>query len=567
MRPFILYAFLIFFTTNKCLFAQSNNIKDTIEKMLLIPNDKPLDYKTNELNKACELIETIGNDSIKNELLKKAVRISFKQKTWRAFKTIKDKHIIIAQKEKDSFGLAKTLEITGFYFQKIHVPDSTFYYYYKSYKLYKAINDSINLGKLLLNTAIVQKNVHDYTGSINSAFEGLRYLKNSDNYRRVSSLYNNLGIVYNELEDWENALKYHTKAYEFRQKLENPIYQIHSLNNIGMVYKNSHDYAKAQIYYTRGLKTDSLHAENKMLYSMLIDNLAHARLKSNDSINCMAQFTKALRLREQIKDSSGMVINYIHLAEYYKEAGNNLETEKYASKAEKMAKSIHLYRDYLTSLKLLSDVVDGETGKRLLDKYILSKDSLDKISRKHKKQFERIKFEVEEKNERIKDETQSNQNKLYLIIGLIFLIVAVVMSNLFSRQKRKKENLEFKTIIDKLHESQHKFFHTENPILNQSNKLAFITKLKEKYNITDSLIEFWQYQTQGLSEAQIAEKLKSVTKEAIRKRRNKLYKKLKEYYGHIDDLDKFLSVSIYREDFIEFEKSNQKRSENSSTNA
>ncbi len=495
------------------------------------------------------------SDSLKNETLKSNIKTAYKKNDTLLFQKYTTEHIKFLKTFKDSSALAKTLDYRAAFNRKRNNIDSTYYYYHKSFKIYKDLKDSLNTGKTLLNIAILQKNTSNYKGSQNSSFKALTYLLPTKNKRRISSIFNNLGIVYNNLGDYENALKYHEKSLEYRKQINNnPIYLIQSLNNIGKIYKDQEQYKKAMDYFNEALSyTDAIRISPKTK-AALIDNLAHTIFKNNKRENTLSSFLEALKIREQIEDHYGIIISCVHLSEYYDYSQQKSNAILYAQKAEDISRKVKQNRDYLESLKLLGKLYTGEKSKQTYQKYITVDDSLKLVAQNYERSFERIKFEINEKDQLLKKEKQGNQIKYYLIICLIFIVLIIAIAYLVSKHKRKKQDLEFKELVAKLNESQRKFFHSENPTLDQKTKEAFTNWLKEKYNITDSLIEFWQLQVQGISEAQIAEQLKSVTKEAIRKRRNKLYKKLKEYYGHIDELDKFLSVSIYNKSFLDFKK-------------
>ncbi len=505
------------------------------------------------------------HDSIIDFTLNKYMYLYYKLNDSSNFQKYTNKYLRLTQNKNNDKVIAKTSEYKAAFNKRYNVVDSTFYYYHKSFKAYERINDSLSAGKILLNMAILQKNTYDYTGSESTSLRALDFLKSTKNKRRISSIYNNLGIIYANLENYVKALEFHNKALILRSKIEDkPIYKIQSLNNIGKVYKDSGKNRKAIEYFKKALSYDSLLNEGLETKAAIIDNLAHARFKENNQQDVLTDLLQALSIRENINDENGIIISSLHLAEYYKHENNTIKAILYAEQAEQTAIRTKKYRDYLASLELIGELYNGEEAKEKYKRYIIIRDSLDLVARKQKEQFAFIQLEVEEKDQLIKEQKLSNQKKYYLIIGLAFLTLIIVIAYLFSRHKKKKQDIEFQKIIEKLHESQRKFFHTENPTLDENKKLMFKKMLKEKYNISDIIIEFWQHQIQGFSEAQIAEKLKSVTKEGVRKRRNKLYKRLKEYYEHIDDLDKFLSASIYREDLLEFEKSMQNKTGNSS---
>lgn len=549
------YCFLLFFSFSSSFSQNQYVTKDSISILINKVSDKALPL-LDRLDYNNQIYALSQQDSLIDFTLNKYVYLYYKLNDSSNFQKYSNKCLKHSQKTKNNKAIAKTLEYKAAFYKRYNTIDSTFYYNHKSFKIYENIKDSLGAGKILMNIAILQKNTHDYTGSKTTSLKSLIFLKTTKNKRRISSIYNNLGIIYTNLESYDKALEFHNKALVLRSEIaDKSIYQIQSLNNIAKVYKDSGENDKAIEYLEKALLSDSLLYQNLETKAAIIDNLAHARFKKDSQQEVLAYLLDALAIRKKINDKNGIIISSLHLAEYYKSKNNTKLAILYAEQAEQTAIQTKKYRDYLSSLELIGDLYSGEEAKDKYKRYIVIRDSLDLVARKQKEQFAFIQLEVEEKDQLIKEHKQSNQKKYYLIIGLIIIVLIITIAYFFSRHKRQKQDIEFQKIIKKLDELQRKFFQTENKTLDENKKLAFKTMLKGKYNISDIIIEFWQYQIEGLSEAQIAKKLKTVTKEGVRKRRNKLYKKIREYYGHIDKIDKFLSVSIYSKNLLEFEES------------
>lgn len=536
-------------------FSQNSDItNDSINSFVQKVSDKSLSL--NERVKFNNRIYTsTKNDSLIDFALSRYVYFYYKLNDSLNFQKYTQKHLNHAQKRNDEKAIAKILEYKAAFFKKDNAVDSTFYYYHKSFKAYEKIHDSLGAGKILMNTTILQKNIHDYIGSESTSLKALEFLEGTKNKRRISSVYNNLGIVYSNLEMHNESIKFHTKALNLRREIKSKlIYQVQSLNNIAKAYKNNGNYQKSIEYLNRALEHDSLLDENLITKSVLIDNLAHARFKKNKHADVFNDFHTALSIRKEIDDKNGIVMSYLHLAEYHQSKNEIDKAISYAQQAESIAIQTKKYRDYLAALKLTGQLYNGDKVKEKYEKYIAIRDSLDLIARRQKEQFASIQLGLNEKDLQIESVKKSDKEKYYWILILLAIIAICVYAYYVLYKKRRRQQIEYEELVTKFNKSSKKLFHSQDSEQNTKFREEFHAELIKKYNLTEVLIEFWELQIQGLSEFDIAKELKSVTEGAIKKRRNKLYKKLKAYYGSLNKIDKFISISIYNNAFQEFKK-------------
>ncbi len=559
MRSSLIFLFILISPFSNLLSQNEGSVReiDSIHNLVQRVNNSKLDLRHRIISnhKLYLYAKQFHDDSLMGFALKKFVNLHYKSKDSLNFQKYAQQRLEFSQRRFDTASVAKVLEYKSAFYKRHHAVDSTFYYYYKSFKLYEAIGDSLSAGKIMLNTAILQKNVHDYSGAEISSFRALDFLKNTKNTRRISSVYNNLGIIYNNLKNYDKAIEYHEKAYRLRIEIKDkPIYAIQSLNNIGKSYKDAQNYQKAIRYFNLGLsENDSILSSYPETKAALIDNMAHAHFRTNRLDSVLTNLEQALNIRERESDDHGIIMSYIHLAEYYKDISIDTSVA-YIERAERIAHKTKKYRDYLVSLEFMAELYPDNRIKDKFKEYIAVRDSLDLVDRRYKEDFIRIKYELNEKDDIISEQRVNNRKRLYVILALsVFALVLLFAYLLFMNKKRRRES-ELIHIIDTLKESQKEVFSIREPSLGQNYRERFNAKLKQKYNLTDSLIEFWTMQSQGFSEAEIAEKLKSVTEGAIKKRRNKLYKKLKAYDNSLDRIDKLVSVSIYQKEFLTFQK-------------
>ncbi|MDY7394349.1 tetratricopeptide repeat protein [Aureibaculum sp. 2210JD6-5] len=332
----------------------------------------------------------------------------------------------------DSITIANNYWDLGRFYSKNNVKDSAYYSYSKAEKIYESLGKKYYGGLMLLNMAIIQSDLRDYTGSEVTTFRAIELLKPLDKYKYLYSAYNNLGIVFNELEEYDKALFYHNKALEYQAKIEGEnTFKSNTLNNVGVVYKNDNQHYKAIKSYNEALNTQSLKQQNTKLYAMLLDNLAYSKFKLNDTIGVNALFQESLHLRDSIGDISGKTINKLHLAEYHAAYNDSIKALQLANEAKDLAENSKNYRDLLASLLLLSKL-DKKNSDQYSQRYIALNDKLLKEERAIRDKFARIRFETDEfieENEALAEEKEilTEQKKRILTIGSILLVLGVLI--------------------------------------------------------------------------------------------------------------------------------------------
>tara|TARA_R110002072_G_scaffold260722_15_gene419354 strand:- start:3170 stop:4771 length:1602 start_codon:yes stop_codon:yes gene_type:complete len=482
-----------------------------------------------------------SDDILKNEALSEYVKYYYRTKDWEQFHKYRKEQLKLALKIKDSASYAKVLEFSGAYFMNQNIPDSAYYFYNKSFQIYDFLCDSLSAGKALLNNAIIQKNVSDYVGSEATSFKALHYLLSTKNERRISSVYNNLGIVYNQLGDFDNAVKYHQLALGLRKNIsDSQIYALHSLNNIGKVYADKKDYDRAIEYYEQIFNSTSLLQINRIFYAVVLDNYTYAGFKNGKLTNIEDSFKEALSIREEAEETNGIIINCIHLAEYYKQKGNYPLALEYAKRAEKLSDSIRNYRDFLASLELMSSIYETNEAKTIFTKYIRIRDSLDRQTRNFKDQFARIRFETEEKENLIQNQQKNILNqegeikKRQTIIAsfiVITLLVIILIIGIIIHRKRKQKQLE------------------------QELMKGFEPYLKGKYNLSNHNIEFWKLWITGIDQKSLSKKL-FITVNSVKSRRKSLREKIEKVIPIEGKFDKPKAILLYNKE-LDFYKENR----------
>jgi signal transduction histidine kinase len=455
--------------------------KDSLSSYLLLANDirLPLESKQRYNQKAFEIIIAQKDDSINKVNLFKVANRYYNMSDWKGYFDTTKLILERSKNSNDTVSIAKSYTYLGDYYTAKAISDSAFMCYFKAEKLYVKIGNNYNLAKTLLSKANLQYNENDYYNSEIAVFKALRALKREKSNDLLYEAYNLLGILYNEQEEYDKALEYHNKALKSLDDKSIPLdfqSKATSLNNIGYVYLNLKNYKQAKVYFQKGLQQENLFLDKAKLYAMLLDNLAYAKFKLQESDEVQELFYRALKIRDSLHLFSGVIINKTHLSEYFAAKKDTLKAVQYAKQALVLSRSSNRLRSILESLQQMS-IVDPKNASVYSKEYILINDRLQKAERKMGEKFSRIEYETDE----IKDENislEGKNKKLLFIFGGLAILAALLYT--IKAQKVKQRELLF------IQQQQQANTDIYNLMISQQNTIE-INSIKEKKRVAQEL--------------------------------------------------------------------------------
>ena len=380
----------------------------------------------------------------------------------------------------DSSNIAAGFNLLGKYYLDFSKNDSSFMYFVKAEKIYIKQRNNNKLGDINLNKAFIYLYENDYPNCEISASKALlNIVFNEKNQRKKYDAYNLIGISSNELKKYDKAIEYHLKALKVANislYQTTPSLLTNSQNNLGVVYQNINDNKKAINYFKQALAKKGLENTYPNLYAMLLDNLAYSKFKIGDKSELPNLFYTSLKIREKNQHNSGVVVNKIHLSEYYSALNDTVNSKKFAFEALVLAKSIKVRGDILASLNQLS-LVDKVKSSIYSKEYIEISDSLQLEERNSKDKFARIQFETDEIIQENDDLEDHNRNLLY-----VFVITVILASLLFvvRTQRTKTRELLYKQAQQKANEDIFNLMMSQQTIIDESRS-------KEKKRLAQDL--------------------------------------------------------------------------------
>ncbi|MCF6168105.1 tetratricopeptide repeat protein [Lutibacter sp.] len=444
---------------------QSKNIK------------KPQFNREKLLRKAFEVTKQQKLDSVKNKLFSKIALEVFNLGNDELFRKVNLKALLLATKLRDTFRIGEAHWNYGSFYSKREMIDSAYYHYHEAYKYFKIIKNKYYTAKMLYNMGYIEGLLKDYTGSEVSIFEAITIFKKLGKDLNLYQCYNYLGLIYYNLKEFNRAIYYHNKALEYLKNVKNKrLYKEGSLSNLGLVYQKLKDYEKAIESFEEALNNSNLKKRDINFYARLVDNIAYTRFLDGDTTNVAKELYKSLKIRDSVKNISGIVVNKLHLAELYALKQDTSKAIKLANEAHNLANKIENNRDKLKSLLLLSKI-DAKKSNTYLKNYVHLNDSLQIEERKIRNKFTRIRFETDEY---IRETEKLSAQKILISVGAFFTILILSFAYFLRVQRTKNKELLFEREQQK---SNEEIFSL---MLKQQSKLEE-GRLKERHRISEDL--------------------------------------------------------------------------------
>lgn len=330
------------------------------------------------------------------------------------------------------------------FFRKLNKKDSAFYYYNKAKNKYIQIKDSINVGKSLLNIAIIESDFGSYSSSDSTAVQTLKFLNNKKK-NFIASTYNCLAINAKKQFLFDIAISNYNKAIKISDsKSSKNKYK----NNLASLHIKLRNYSKSILIFEKLLKNSVI---NKKTKARIIGNLAYVKWLQNKRLLVLDNLllSESILIRE--KDNYGLIASYSHLSDYFNEK-DKAKSLFYAQKMYSKAKNENAINGLLEAIDRIIELENSKKAIYYLKESIRVRDSMQVINTKRQYRFAKIKYDFEEeekkklkfKNLAIENKLiaeQENNQKKNIFIFAILTTIGFVFYIYRRKQKYKKQIL------------------------------------------------------------------------------------------------------------------------------
>jgi len=437
--------FLILFFLFVCSCQQKINVNSKEQTRLdsLISKSQQLDYNPvqvkNYMAESLDFLKSYQNDSLKRYYLNKISNQYFNHGLMDEYLRVCQMNLLLSEQAKDSTMLPIIhYDLTDYYYY-YSVYDSAYFHVNKAIKILKSQPESVLLGRAYLNKAAISQSQNALIEAEIEAIEALKIGEKTNDKRLIYDASNLLGLIFNKLKEFDSSLKYHFKALETLNDLKNdPQYdniQSSTNNNLGITYKNQEKFKEAITFFEQGLKNKNLKRINATHYAILLDNLAHSRLKLGESVS-LSDFEEPLQIRDSLGVKSGLIYSRMHMGDFYiskKDSTNAIEQYHLAMSLANETKS---HEEVLKLLNLLA-VLEPKKSKEYLNRQIFLADSLNIAERNIQNKFTRIEYETAQVEEEKK--ILQKQNNIILGIGITIVLFFILFYIIYRQKVKQKE--------------------------------------------------------------------------------------------------------------------------------
>lgn len=388
---------LIFSATTSCikkqplLFHDSTALKEFYNHYEDSKNNaKPFNSRINSIDKAYQLVEGLSIDSLSLKSLSYKASLLNKDNRPDEYYRTSQEYLNLALESKNSKATGNAYFKIGNYYFLGNKPDSAYYYFNQSRMVFSELNDSLSVGRRLLNMAIIQANESDYYGSEKTAVEALKYL-NSSNKKQLISVYNCLAITTSALKNYDDALYWTNKCQAIQNNgLDYLILQ----NNKARHLIKKKEYLKAEKILTSLLSNNEIVNANQLIANVK-SNLGYIYLKRNKRNKAITFLKESLTINKSNNNTYKIIESYRRLSEYFEKYYDFPNATKYADSAYFAASKTNNLFEKTATLKRKLTFTKVEEYKTLSQQYISWNDSLQNKNIANRDLFAKIKYDTE----------------------------------------------------------------------------------------------------------------------------------------------------------------------------
>jgi len=396
--------------------------------------------ESNEQDSLMLLINSLAVDSLKQQLIFDISYRYYLKNDSLHFRYWNNLSNSIARKNNDSSKIAESHWDLGNFYNKNSIPDSAYYHFNKALLTYKDIGDEYYSARMLLNMALVQESVKDFTGSEVTAIKALKIFDERKKHKQLYLTYNLLGVAYNGMDDPQNSLKFHQKALQEAVTVKDSTLISVTFNNIGVMEQDNKNYPSSIRSFQKALEFDSLLNKRASSYASSLDNMAYSYFKLDKNPNSYEPLSRrALEIRDSISNISGIIMSNIHFGEYSVRQGDTASAVSYFKKALRDARTTKNNSHLVEALSQLGKL-ELDSSNYYLQEYIRLEDSLALEERKIRNKLARIRFETDNY---IQVTEKLTKQRLYILIIGVILTGGLILAYFYRVQKAKNRELEF----------------------------------------------------------------------------------------------------------------------------
>lgn len=363
------------------------------------------------------------------------------------------KGLRIAKKLKRDYAVGQAYSDLGtsYYYKRDF--DSSAYYYQLALPITKKVKDSMELASLYNKLGALYKERAEFKTSLRYSFLSLKLYQALKERHKIALLYNNIGVSYEELKNFKLAKNYYQRALIVNTKDGDEGGMARNYTGLGNVSITEKKLDQAYDYY---LKASAIFEKLGwgIEYSVAMNNMGDVLDQKKLYEESVERRQTALDVAQQIGDIQGEAKYHLYLSDVLMKLYKFPEALKHIRDAEKLSEELQSFEIKMDLYEMYSKYYFGvnrfEQGSEYLNKFHNLKDSvysselsnnIASMEVKHNTQQLRIRnAESEARNLKLSnDNLRANQQRNYMILGSLILLLLGVVIFYFSNQKLKRQ--------------------------------------------------------------------------------------------------------------------------------
>ena len=333
-------------------------------------------------------------------------------------------------------------------------------YYKKASRIYQALDNQHMVDLTKMNIGIVYKKVGRYKEGLKYLLESAEGFKRRDNISQLGEVYSSIGGIQDLLGDKQKAKQFYYKSIKIRKEIKD-LYGLSSVyNNLGIIYMDNGTLDSAVYYYQNSIRLMQK-TSNRNLGSVY-HNLGMTYQFQNKIDEARTFFTKALKEKYEIADTSKIVYTLNKLALLEIGESENKTAVKYLSEGRKLLSKnrnkrtlkehLDVWKEYYKEVGNVDSALYYLEQSNELLKEINQEDYLKELALLQES------FEANERNQEIGELNTENKEKEkdlsiaqkmilhrnWIIGGSIFLVFLLLIILYVRKQRSAKRELQAK---------------------------------------------------------------------------------------------------------------------------
>lgn len=175
--------------------------------------------------------------------------------------------------------------------------------------LARAAGDAVNAAEALHNLAVVQRNMGRYDLAADFAQQSADAYAAAGHRKGQAQGFNTLGLISSDRGDYPRALEFHHKALAIRLEINDEEGLSYSYNNLGNMYRNVQDYTRALENHFKALEIKKrLNDRSSLAFSYA--NIGTVYSTMGDVPRALEALREALRLRQELGEARYVASTY-----------------------------------------------------------------------------------------------------------------------------------------------------------------------------------------------------------------------------------------------------------------